>query len=53
MAKDPAKIKQAVLSLLELVQAASGPSTYNDLFEWKDHSLEQASQEIIEAIYDD
>ncbi len=53
MTKDSAKIKKAVVSLLELAQAAGSTDTYSDLFDWNDRTLDKATHEILDVLFDD
>lgn len=53
MAKDQQELKQAVIALIELVQAASSTDTFSDLFDWHDRTVKKATMEIIEVLFDD
>lgn len=44
------KEKKAVAALIELVNAAGCSHTFDDLYDHKDRSIDDAVKEIIEAI---
>ncbi len=46
------KQKKAIVALCELVNAAGCSSSFEDLYEFKDRSIDEAVKEILEAISD-